>query len=197
MDEPLPARTLNEVRYYLMVTPCAVCGNGPYAADEIGDRREEPSVVVVEAHCEHCDAKRTFTATTEHEPPDDGVQAEIINPGAEPSRIVDLGQWLGLFYLLVESASSVDKPVETRRLGYRASLCLLEALKFYGLDDELPPTSAFFVPGTNEAYRNNPEKFARQKLRDMQGKLPSPAVMVANVSRDERTETKKWWQFWR
>ena len=197
MDEPLPAHTLNEVRYYLMVTPCAACGNGPYAADEIRQPPENPSVVVVEAHCEHCDAKRSFAATTQHELPETGVRAEIINPGREPSRIVDLGQWLGLFYLLVESAFSADKPVETRRLGYRASLCLSEALKFYGLDDELPPGSAFFVPGTIEAYRNNPEKFARQKLRDMQTKLPSPGVMAANVSRDERVAVKKWWQFWR
>ena len=197
MDEPLPASTLNEVRYYLMVTPCAACRNGPYTADEIGERRDDPSVVVIDAHCEHCNAKQTFTATTDNELPDDGVQAEIVNPRDEPSRIVDLGQWLGLFYLLVESASSTDKPVETRRLGYRASLCLLEALKFYGQDDELPPVSAFFVSGTINAFRKNPEKFARQKLRDMQAKLPSPGVMVANVSRDERTETKKWWQFWR
>jgi hypothetical protein len=198
MDEPLQAHTLNEVKYYLMVTPCPACGKGPWISDATKPAEAIPADAIVDAHCKQCRHRQAFAVACEYSPPETGAGAEVINPDDEPSRIIDLGQWLSLFYMLIESAASQQDPVETRRLGFRAALCLAEALKFYG-DDELPPESAFFSPERLETYRKSPENFARQKLRDMQGKLPHLDVMARNVSRDERTQTarRKWWQFWR
>ncbi|GAG20851.1 unnamed protein product, partial [marine sediment metagenome] len=119
-----------------------------------------------------------------------------ISPTAEPSKIIDLAQWLSLFYMLAESAAEGDSPVATRRRGYQAALCLAEALKFYG-DDQLPPASAFFTPATAEVFRQHPERFARQRLRDIQAKLPALSTMAGHVDRDEGAAKKRWWQFWR
>lgn len=198
MDEPLQAHTLNEVKYYLMVTPCPACGKGPWISDATKPAETVPADTIVDAHCKQCRRRQAFAVTCEYSPPETGAGAEVISPDDEPSRIIDLGQWLSLFYMLIESAASQKDPVETRRIGFRAALCLAEGLKFYG-DDELPPESAFFRPERLETYRKSPENFARQKLRDMQGKLPHLDVMARNVSRDERTRaaSRKWWQFWR
>ena len=103
---------------------------------------------------------------------------------------------MSLFYLLVESAAKEDAPTATRRTGYRAALCLAEALKFYG-DDELPPRSAFFTETSARAFSEHPENFAKQKLRDMQSKLPPIAKMARRVARDEASPRPKWWRFWR
>jgi len=205
MDEPLRAHTLNEVRYYLMVSPCPACGKGPWVTDatrptsrpSTGKPAEgTPAPSHVDAHCKQCGHRQTFSVLCEYALPETGAQAETINPDDRPSRIVDVGQWLSLFYMLIESASSQKDPVETRRVGYRAALCLAEALKFYG-ENQLPPQSAFFSAERLETFRKSPESFARQRLRDMQAKLPHLDVMARNVSRDDRRGGRKWWRFWR
>jgi hypothetical protein len=194
--QPLAAHTLNEVRYYLTVAVCPSCGKGPREVDRTEGPDRASRLAVVTARCRCCSRQDRLEFLCHHDVPAEGVEAETINPDEQPSRIIDLAQWLSLFYLLVESAAGDSSPATTRRQGYRAALCLAEALKFYG-DDELPPPSAFFGQGSAEVFRLHPEKFARQKLRDMQAKLPALAVMARRVARDERSSRRPWWRFWR
>ncbi|MCJ7543080.1 MAG: hypothetical protein MUP47_00705 [Phycisphaerae bacterium] len=194
--QPLLAHTLNEVRYYLTVAVCPSCGKGPRELDHAEGPEPASRLAVVTARCRHCSHQDRLEFLCRHDAPTEGVEAETINPDTEPSTIIDLAQWLSLFYLLVESAAGDSSPVATRRRGYQAALCLAEALKFYG-DDELPPASAFFGEASAEIFRLHPEKFARQKLRDMQAKLPALAVMARRVARDERSPRRPWWRFWR
>lgn len=197
MHRPLRAHTFNEVRYYLMVSPCGSCGKGPWEIGDVGGNPGGELQGSVPARCRHCDAEREFAFSCEFDLPSRGVEAEAINPGDEPSEIIDLGQWLSLFYLLIESAASERSEPATRRDGYRASLCLEEALKFYEGDDELPPDSAFFSPRSMAARREHAENFAREKLRNMQAKLPSPGAMRRRIRRDQSIAKRRWWQFWR
>jgi hypothetical protein len=196
MDEPLPAHTLNEVRYYLMVTPCSSCGKGPWVAEDDEMPVRAGQEVALPARCRNCGAERSFAFLCRHELPAHGPEAQTVNPSDAPSRIVDLAQWLSLFYVLIESAATETSKPATRLTGYQAALCLAESLKFYG-DNELPPESAFFSPATLGAYREHPEKFAKQRLLDMQAKLPALHAMARNVSRDERARRRRWWQLWR
>jgi hypothetical protein len=193
-QEPLRAYTLDEARYYLTVTACASCGKGPWIIDATIGPDPAGKIAIVEARCKHCHAARKFEFIC-----DSAVVAgdnDQINPTEHPSRIIDLGQWLSLFYLLVESAASDSVAPTTRRKGYQAALCLAEALKFYG-DDELPPPPAFFSPATAQAFRDHPEKFARQKLRDILSRLPALPLMARRVSRDQLNGRRRWWRFWR
>ena len=193
----LRAHTFNEVRYYLMVTACAECGKGPWEIEETAETRTPGEANVVRAKCRQCGAERDFVFTCDAVLPTRGAQAETISLSDRPSRIIDLGQWLSLFYLLVESASAATSKPATRRDGYRAAMCLAEALRFYGGDDELPPASALFTERSAAAFHEHPENFTRQKLRDMQAKLPSTGAMHRNVNRDEDAAGRRWWQFWR
>jgi len=177
-----------------MVTPCASCGKGPWEIDTAEGPDPADAQMVIRAHCRQCNTTREFQFVCELEIPEG--DPESVNPSAESSRIIDLGQWLSLFYLLVESAAKEDAPTATRRTGYRAALCLAEALKFYG-DDELPPRSAFFTETSASAFSEHPKKFAKQKLRDMQSKLPPIAKMARRVARDGESPRPKWWRFWR
>ena len=196
MDEPLHAHTFNEARCYLMVTACAACGGGPWeivATEQPDDVRD---TTLVTACCRNCRARRTLAFLCEHEPPEQGPQAECLNPTDAPSRIIDLGQWLSLFYAQVEAASGTRPAAKaTRREGYRAALCLAESLKFYGDGpEELPPASAFFTQASADAFREHPEKFARQALRDMQARLPSLATVARKIQRDRRAGRDGWWR---
>ena len=69
------------------------------------------------------------------------------------------------------------------------------ALKFYAGDD-LPPASALFTEGGRRVFAEHPEKFARQRLCDMQAKLPAlPSIRRRCVNRDDWVATKKWWRY--
>jgi hypothetical protein len=193
-----PARSLNEIRYCLMVTPCPACGRGPLELEPL----ESPlpaggGRVRIRSACAHCLHKCTqefFCVEGAGE-----VPGEQINPTDEPSRLVDLGQWLGLFHLLLESAVAGESRASVRREGFRAALCLAEALKFYPAEDdsELPEESAFFSEASLKAFREHPGNFARQRLRDMLDKLPSLHRMQQRVQRDDKAVRRRWWRFWR
>ncbi len=192
MDRILHAHTFNEIKYYLTVTPCEACGKGPLVLESPNCPGTPQEQLTIEVRCKSCDQVRSLSFSYDHDLPLNGPQSEYINPTDEPSRIVDLGGWLSLFYLLVESAWREKSPPQVRESGLQAAMCLTEALKFYG-DDELPPESAFFTPESSTAFRGHPEKFARQRLRDMQEKLPSVPRMARRVERDKTTRTRRWW----
>jgi len=200
----LQARTANEARYYLMVTPCPKCGKGPWvfgSADQTfspADQGQQASpAMTVKATCRACSGPQEFTFQVQHDVPLTGSDSETINPASAPSELIDLAGWLSLFYLLLERASTSPDHIVSRKAGYQAALCLGEALKFYADDEDLPPESAFFTPTSQAIYREHPDNFSRQRLRDMQGKLPSMGVMARRLNRDAWVAHKKWWQFWR
>jgi len=196
MDAFLESHSLNEVKYYLMVRACAACGKGPRSLQDGGLSGRRDQTVTAVARCDNCGRTQELSFRYECDVPGEGAEAETINPSPQPSRIVDLSQWLSLFYLLLESTWRAPAGPAVRHNGFRAALCLGEALKFYG-DDELPPAWAFFSPEGQAAFRDHPEKFARQFLRDMQSKLPSLPKMAQRVDRDNATRNRSWWQFWK
>lgn len=196
MEAPLPAHTFEEVRYYLMVTACPQCGKGPWQMDQTGQVADMTGPLNVSARCEQCGQEKTFEFLCESLPAEREDEVGRINPTDRTSRIVDLAQWLSLFYMLAESAASKRDKTATRRAGFAAALCLAEALKFYG-DNELPPESAFFGTNSLATFHEHPANFARQKLRDLQSRLPTLNTMAEHVEKDRQTRRKRWWQFWK
>ena len=196
MTLPLVAHTSNEVRYYLMVTACARCGHGPWILQQDPVVDFAAGAVTARARCKTCSLEREFSFQCSPPPRPADAEGESINPIGEPSRIIDLGQWLSLFYLLLESASAETLPPAVRRQEYRAALCLSEALKFYE-QDELPPASAFFAQASREAFHEHPENFAQQKLRDMLSRLPSLTSLAGKADRDDHARNARWWRFWK
>jgi len=194
MDEPLRAHTSNELHYYLMVTPCAHCGRGPLVP-EMADLPVAGSEATVRARCKRCGFEAALRFRWDHDVPADADDADCINPSREPSRIVDLGQWVSLYYLFSDSAASAGSPVDARTSARQASLCLSEALKFYG-EEELPPQSAFFCEASSSAFRENPAHFARTRLRDLQAMLPAPAHRPAPAPSRQPGGANPWWKFW-
>ncbi|MHC4295412.1 MAG: hypothetical protein ACYSTL_07485, partial [Planctomycetota bacterium] len=192
----LQAHSFTEARYYLTVTACGACGKGPWAIASTEQSSQEIPIVSVQGRCEQCGSEETFRFICENDAPGCISEIDQINPTKDPSRIIDVGQWLSLFYMLIESAGCDDDKIAARRKGFQAALCLAEALKFYG-DNELPDESAFFSERSLTAFREHPEKFARQKLQDMRVKLPTLSMMHRHIQRDRKIARKRWWRFWK
>jgi len=187
--------TLNELKYYLMVSPCPLCDKGRRLLRRVNAPNRPGGSYLVETICEQCSAEGQLHVTCRTAPgqlPDD---PECINPTDRHSDVIDLAQWLSLFYLLIESAAAETAKPEVKLRGYRAALCLAEALKFYGPDD-LPGDGAFFSSTTVQLYRQHPERFSKSRLLAMQAKLPPATLMRRHLARYEGHKRKQWWRFW-
>jgi len=202
--QPLRAHSWAEAYLYLKVTPCPACAQGPWelqverpATVEGSARSPGGQVRSLRAKCLHCGAQQEFIFHCANPDPEDPPRPalERINPGPEPSEIIDLGQWLSLFHLLVDQAHRSPDAAESRRVAFQAAQCLDEALKFYTEDDELPPRAAFRTEASRRAFAEHPEKFARQRLRDMRSRLPDLRVMERHLTRDARAPSRRrWWR---
>jgi hypothetical protein len=116
----------------------------------------------------------------------------VVNPTDEPSRILDVGQWILLFRMSLEAADKEVDKVLARRLGIEAAQCLEEALKFYDeVDNDLPPPEAFFDEASRERFRDAPEQFSRRRLIELRSKLPSPSTIRSRPSAGKK---KSWWR---
>jgi hypothetical protein len=195
-EKHLEVSTPAEVEYYFMVRPCRECGAGPWDIEESPNPGQRETLRVA-ARCRHCSARQSLEFHARNVPQQAVGGVDTINPDDTPSSLIDVAQWVALFRKFVEAASVQADKARARRLGYRAALCLEEALKFYGLDDEFPDAGAFFHESSREAYKHNPAMFERQHLRDMQARLPSLEVMESNLKRDLQRRSRKWWQFWK
>lgn len=194
-DALLPAHSVAEAQLYLTVSACRVCGKG---ALKRGDAR--PDITPERVHmffpttCTACGMEAECGFRIEPGPIADGHDqfANQINSSYQPSRIIDLVQWLTLFRLITEAASREQDRASARRLGYEAAECLAEALKFYtDEDNELPPPDACFTNNSRRVLRDHPEKFARSRLLGMRAKLP----MLEIMARQAQPEKRRWWPF--
>ncbi len=203
--KPLHAHSFAEVSLHLMATPCKQCACGPLRAADFSPRGLKSAArtrgdTTVTAVCRACGHAHEFEFALPQgapvEDPDDLYP--IINPTDQPSAIIDVGQWITLFRMILTAASKETDKIEARRLGYEAALCLEEAIKFYD-DNELPPEDAVFCDATRARLREHPEQFAKQRLRNMRARLPKTTTMQRRIRRDAQTRTgprRPWWKFW-
>ncbi len=205
-DEVHPAHSLAEALCYLMATPCDACGKGPLRADEVGpatpfssplgkgkNRGVSERIVSIEATCAACDAATVFCFRVPADAPAFDTDAfAVVNPTDEPSRIIDVAQWIMLHQVCTESARKQSDRSRARRLNIEAARCLGEALKFYDeVSNDLPPLESLFHEASRRRFRRNPERFSRQRLVNLRAGLPTP---VRGAQSDD-DGSKRWWQW--
>jgi len=194
----LVAHSLGEAYYYIMVQRCAQCGNGALAGGEGRRLADEDGRVRVEIEtvCRACRAQSRF----EFQLPDErslvrAPEPTSINDSDEPSRLIDVAQWITLFRVVAEAAASEKNKQAARLKGIEAAQCLEEALKFYDdPENDLPRDSALFSGESRRRLREHPEQFSRQRLIELRAKLPMLHVMQRSV---RHRDPKPWWRFWR
>lgn len=107
----------------------------------------------------------------------DPTVGEAINESDEPSRLLDVGQWILLARLLIEDAEREPDRVLARNLRIESGRCLEEAVKFFDdAENDLPPAGAFFCDASRQRFRQAPEQFSRRRLIEMRARLPNPYV---------------------
>jgi len=198
----LPARSVTERHFYLMVLACDRCGTGPL--DFVSSERAgNEKVDIWYVRCRSCRCGRRLVFDRSKLLVDDGntptESLPVVNPTDAPSELLDVGQWLALFYTIISSAAEQSDRKQARRLGYEATLCLEEALKFYGPGCPLPGREAFFTENSAQRVKAHPQQFTRSKLEQMRQRLPSLHVMQTQLGSGSKTDRQicrspiTWW----
>ncbi len=210
-NKPLPARSVIERHFYLMVLQCPQCGKGPFSLVSTEQAPDQP-VDIWYVRCRQCryGQRLLFDRRALLVDEIEGAASTLpeVNPTDRPSHLIDLGQWLAMFHHILAAASEEKDRKEAQRLGYEATLCLEEALKFYVPDSDLPPAEAVWTEASQKRLQERPELFVRQRLLQMREKLPSLQVMrkamtdapIFESNQDGHGNGKKkkhWWNKWR
>jgi endogenous inhibitor of DNA gyrase (YacG/DUF329 family) len=170
-DRDLLAHSLAEAYLYLMVTACPTCGKGPLVSSEARVLSQETRLrtAAISASCRACHAPSEWRFQILHATGGGGQ----LNPSPQPSRLIDLGQWITLSRIITEAAGRSEDRIQARGFRIQASECLDEALKFFEQDDSRPPATAFFTSESTERFLAHPEQFERSKVLELRDRLPT------------------------
>ncbi len=189
-EKLLPAHSVAERQFYIMVLQCAECAGGGF--DRVGEEESEDGKADIwHVRCRTCGSGRQLLFDRSALLIQEGENLPVVAPVGTRSELLDVGQWLALFYTVLGAASETSDKKESRRLGYEATLCLEEALKFYPPDSELPREDAFFANASKERFHEHAEQFTRDRLYRMRERLPSLRVMCASIDEHSREETAR------
>ena len=206
-DAAVHVHSVQEEYFYMMVHPCA-CG-GPWHPDsQEMDEGESRILHHVSATCFSCGKERTFHFQLDERPGPKGPIRQI-NPTPEPSRALDLAEWLDLARFYLGRIERLEAKVEKAQSLLDARQCLEEARKFFGPGDETPPASALWSEKSRQAAGERPEAFRRPTIDGMLERLPPLERLRQADSLDQKTFKqavrerarqrvgRKWWQVWK
>ena len=194
----ISAHSVAEAFLYVLVTPCPICKCGARQASKSAPAGDG-GVISIVATCDNCGGTEEcfFEAPGPLPAVDPLSDSAPINPTAEPSELIDVAQWVTLYQLMLESAEETPDRQERRWRRFRAAQCLDEALKLYAPDSDVPPESAFFTDSSRSAFRDHPQRFARERLLDLRAKLPDVEAEAKVTRQVEQVGSKRpWWRFW-
>lgn len=136
------ARSIAEEHLYMRLHPCR-CGSGESVpVSHATGRAEQGAVDENVERCTGCGTEREFLFRIPGLVP----RYDDRYGGADPSQIIDAGQWQGLAWAQIVRAMNLgDRPAEKRAHFLEAIEYLKELQKFIPAGDEAVPESAFFT----------------------------------------------------
>ena len=171
----LEAHSRDEARQYVALARCRRCRGGPLEPIEFGPADPKSTTLDLTVFCARCGAESQFQFTLLKVSSVAAGGETIFSSFAEPSRILDLADWLTLYALREDAASNAEDRANARNLRLQGTACLKEALKFFGHEPEhqpLPPETAFFREESKARFIQNPQHYARERIVGMLSKQP-------------------------
>lgn len=185
------AHSVAEAFLYLMAKSCHRCGTGPLKpSGELTKTERAEAPWRLTGRCPKCSSEATFHFVITPVPTREDAKLGVINSTNDASRAIDLLGWLTLFQSILNSAADLSDKETARQLTIEATMCLDEAMKFYGPGEELPGPEAFFNSLSRQRYLDHPQQFAKSVWLDRRRKLP-----VARSSEPPAPRKRRWWPF--
>jgi hypothetical protein len=166
---PLVARTNAEAHLYMELHPCDTCGETEFAPPSSAVLLDGDLVNRFAGPCPACGTPREFIFRLPGRPsfPDPD---EPSFGAAEPSGLIDAGEWLWLADVIAsgipaQPAGMSEEEREQARFDMRtAAAAVGEAMKFLPLGADEVPAEALWNARGRSVYREAPARFRRQRL---------------------------------
>lgn len=154
----LTARSVQEAGLYVELHPCE-CGAAGELTFSVVERGGD-LVALYEGACPGCGQMRRFEFSLPSEP----VPGRVYG-GAQPSAIIDAGEFLWYSDRAAERAASTE-PADARGQSAldSAVAALDEVLKFIPADADAVPRDAIGSELGQAVYDANPDRFTRERL---------------------------------
>lgn len=167
--EAVRVHSVQEEYFFLMLHPCS-CG-GPWRHDPTAAEPIAGEVHKIDVACHLCKQTRSLVFQL---PPAGGGKAPVrqVNPTAEPSKAIDVAEWLDLAQFYLGRIGRLKDGAERSQSLLDARQCLEEALKFYGPGDDGPPPSALWSETSRRKAVASAAAFRRAKLEEMIARMP-------------------------
>jgi hypothetical protein len=171
---PVPyARTYDEAYLFMDLRPCP-CGESEFERSSTSTPSDGDPVIRFTGTCPNCGRRREFSFRMPEELPELDFEVNY-GPAAEPSQLLDAGEWLGVAELYEavarERLGGADEREldndEVTRIYYLLSSAVAatdEVLKF--LPDGAPavPETAFWSQAGRLVFESSPDRFTREGL---------------------------------
>jgi hypothetical protein len=164
------ARTRDEAQLFLDLHGCDECGatevawqSGVAEVDGVLTRRYHGT-------CGECGRDREAYFVLPERPVEPTPGATVTFGGAEPSVLLDPGDWLLVADICSQAAGGPDTADADLRAERRESLAIAvaamdEALKFLPAGASTLPADVFFTERGRTIYRRDPGRFAERRMR--------------------------------
>ncbi|HKT03695.1 MAG TPA: hypothetical protein VJT31_29560 [Rugosimonospora sp.] len=161
------ARTRDEAHLYMDLHPCDACGTAEVTWDSGLTHEDGVPARRYAGRCRGCGADREFVFAVPDRPELPGAQ-DVVFFGAEPSQLLDAGEWL-LVSDLCAQAGSVPPEDQRERAEARESMAVAaaavaEVLKFLPPGGDEVPDSAFWSARGRTVRDQEPGRFRRRRL---------------------------------
>ncbi|MEV8378404.1 hypothetical protein AB0P21_37040 [Kribbella sp. NPDC056861] len=155
------ARTSDEAYVYLDLTPCGDCGATETEWEHGLAQVEGELVAAYSGTCEKCSTAREYLFRL---PAREHAGADPNFGGAEPSVLVDPGQWLDVADQLM-SVVPTDDPAAAGIMTRFAVAAVAEVLKFVPAGADAVPADRFWTEAGRRVYDLQPGRFRRDRLQ--------------------------------
>lgn len=171
---PVPyARTYDEAYLFMDLRPCP-CGESEFERSSTSTPGDEGPVIRFTGTCPNCGRRREFSFRMPVELPELDFEVNY-GPPAEPSQLLDAGEWLGVAELYEAVARERlggaddrqlddDEVTRTYYLLSSAVAATAEVLKFLPDGEPSVPESAFWSQAGRLVYESSPDRFTRDSL---------------------------------
>lgn len=159
MSDYAVARTKDEVLLYLELNPCPDCGTTATPWQDGLAHEDDELVISYSTDCAGCGAERVYLFGL---PERETAESFPCFGGAEPSELIDPGQWL----LIADGAAGAasQEPEAAGPMLRLARLAVEEALKFVPPGAAAVPGDAFWSDEGRAVRDAEPGRFQLERL---------------------------------
>ncbi|MGA8112316.1 MAG: hypothetical protein WCA46_01500 [Actinocatenispora sp.] len=164
------ARTPDEAQLYLDIHPCERCGSMETPWEQSAEVVDGTSVLRYRGTCAGCGTERDATFLTPKVHIVRGRDEVVRYGGAQPSELIDAGEWLAVADLAARSSgiSVGEDEIEAEPEGVEllgiAAEAMTEVLKFVPDGADRVPDSAFWTTEGRQLHETSPGRFKRRRL---------------------------------